>query len=232
MEATCQRCHETLREADRYCAACGLPQLLFVEADAVTEVGGGAPADVAVTMHSGSDIAWRQALQTAVLVAIPAGVLCSRMGALDWIWIMLAAVWVVRLYARRVATLRVTASVGVRIGLVMGVLTSWLVLAIHGGELWVRRYMMHQGGQIDVEIEQTLQPGIQMNQQLMTNMGMASGEVASAIQKMKAVMLSPEGRAGYILGAVLMGLAFLVFFAMVGGALGARLAPQLRRPEA
>jgi len=229
LEAICQRCHETLREADRYCPACGLPQLLFVEADAVTEVAGTTATD-AVPIPDGGDIAWKQALQMAILVAIPAGVLCSRMGVLDWIWIMLASVWVVRLYARRVAALRVTASVGVRIGLVMGVLTSWLVLAIVCGQEWVQRYLLHQGGQMDADFESSVQLGMTRNQELITSMGLASGEVASKMQSLKALYLSPEGHAGIFLTGILFGLAFLILFAMVGGALGARLAPQMRRP--
>jgi hypothetical protein len=203
--------------------------LLFVEADGVTEVTESAPGGVKV---GGSGIAWRQALQVAMLVAIPAGVVCSRIGALDWVWITLATIWVVRIYARRTGSLGVTAGMGARIGLVTGLLTGWLVLGINGSELWVRRYMLHQGAQIDTEIEQTLQPGIALNQQMLTSMGVASGEAAKAVQNLRAFVFSPEGRAGYILGAILFGAAILVFFAMIGGALGARLAPQLRRPEA
>lgn len=232
MEITCQRCHETLRETDRYCPACGLPQLLFLEADAAAEIANGTPEETASAPGAGNEIAWRQALQMALLVAIPAGALCSRMGSLDWIWIMIAAVWVVRLYARRTAPLRVTAGVGARIGLVTGLLTGWLMLAIACGQEWVQRYMLHQGGQLDAEFERGLQPSIALNQQLMMNMGMASAEAAHAVQNFKAFVLSPEGRAGFFLGAMLFSLAFVVFFAMVGGALGARLTPQLRRPEA
>jgi hypothetical protein len=47
----------------------------------------------------------------------------------------------------------------------------------------------------------------------------------------KAWLLSPEGRAGSMLGFILFLVAALVLFAVGGGALGARLLARSRRPE-
>lgn len=232
MEVTCQRCHETLRDADRYCPACGLPQLLFPERDAAEDTASGASLGIAASIRTHGEIAWRQALRMALLVALPAGIICSRMGALDWVWIMLAALWVVRLYARRIAPLSVTTGAGARIGLVTGLLTGWLVLAIDCAVLWSQRYLLHQGSQIDSQFEQAMEPGLRLNQQMLQNLGTAGGQVQSQVASMKAFIFSPEGRAGMLLAGSLMSLVILVFFAVVGGALGARLVPRLRRPEA
>lgn len=168
----------------------------------------------------------------ALLVAVPAGVICSRMGLLDGLWIMLAAIWVVRLYARSTAPLQVTTSAGARIGLVTGLLAGWLVVAIDCGGLWIERYVLHQGGQIDSDFARAMEPALQLNQQMLAGLGNAGGEAGAAMQSMKALLFSPEGRAGMLLGGSLFSVAIIVFFAVVGGALGARLAPRLRRPEA
>ena len=48
---------------------------------------------------------------------------------------------------------------------------------------------------------------------------------------MKAWLLPPEGRAGWLLAAItLLGMALLLF-AVAGGALGARMLARSRRPE-
>jgi hypothetical protein len=44
-------------------------------------------------------------------------------------------------------------------------------------------------------------------------------------------LLSPEGRAGSMLSAILLLVAILIFFAVGGGALGARLQARTRRPQ-
>jgi len=231
LEVTCQRCHEMVREADRYCSACGLPQLVYAEDESAAEATAAA-SNVAATPLGNGGIAWRQALRMAVLVAIPAGVVCSRMSALDWIWIMLAAIWVVRLYARRTAAAGLTTGVGARIGLVTGLLTGWLVMAIDCASFWAQRYLLHQGAQIDSDFDRAMEPGLRFNEQMLQNLGSASGAAAASMQNLKAFIFSPEGRAGMLLSGILISLAIMVFFAVVGGALGARFVPRLRRPEA
>src|SRR5882762_2333063 len=78
LEATCQRCHETLHHGDRYCPSCGLPQLIYVpEETPVVMLGeerggesafaGGGPTGL------GDGIAWRPAVKASILLAIPAG---------------------------------------------------------------------------------------------------------------------------------------------------------------
>src|SRR5579871_2968437 len=191
-----------VRDADRYCSACGLPQLLIAEAEPEAEAAGGVStgADSAGPKLEGGEIHWRQALRMALLVAIPAGMVCSRMSPLGLIWMLLAAVWVVRLYARRTASLKVTARVGARIGFVTGLLTGWLALAIDCVDLWIERYVRHQGGQIDTEMEQivaqALEPMTRFQQQLQASAGHAGVQVVSSIPDVKAFFLSPDGRAG------------------------------------
>jgi hypothetical protein len=204
---------------------------MYAEDSTAGELAAAASGDAGAVRADGG-IAWRQALRMAVLVAIPAGVICSQTGALDWIWIMLAAIWVVRLYARRTAGVGLTAGVGARIGLVTGLLTGWLVMAIDCGGFWAQRYLLHQGAQIDADFVRAMEPGLKLNQQMLESVGSAGGAAAATIENLKAFIFSPEGRAGMLLGGILISLAIMVLFAVVGGALGARFVPRLRRPEA
>jgi hypothetical protein len=57
------------------------------------------------------------------------------------------------------------------------------------------------------------------------------GVDAQTIVLAKSWLLSPEGRAGWVFGAMLLFVAGLLAFAVAGGALGARLLARTRRPE-
>jgi hypothetical protein len=48
---------------------------------------------------------------------------------------------------------------------------------------------------------------------------------------MKAWLLPPEGRAGWLLAVIMLLAIALLLFAVAGGALGARLVARSRRPE-
>jgi hypothetical protein len=66
----------------------------------------------------------------------------------------------------------------------------------------------------------------QMSQQW-TSMGADDQTIAYA----KAWMLSPEGRAGWVLFAIAFLMAALLLFATAGGALSARFMARTRRPQ-
>jgi hypothetical protein len=238
LEATCQRCHETLREADRYCPSCGLPQLIYVAAE-LPLVPFGDDADVkngnAVAGLAGlaDGIAWRPALRAALMLAIPAGVLCSGLipigQSLGMFWIIGAAAWAVSLYSKRTNPGRLSMGNGARIGLVTGLFASWLTLSVNGVALWVARFVLHQGGQMDSMWANEVDSSLQLSQQMVAQMGMTAAQATQSTQFSRAWMLSAEGRAGIALSTFVAGAVFLVLFAMIGGALGARWLAQPRR---
>lgn len=239
MEATCQRCHETLRDGDRYCSVCGLPQLIYIPAEtplAVTGDDGSRESGAATAGLAGlpGGIDWPSALKSALMLAIPAGVLCSGLSqlgqSLGLLWMVGAAAWAVALYCKRVQPGRLSAGAGARIGLVTGLLASWLTVGVDGVTLWVARYGLHQGSQMDSAWAAQVASSLQMSQQMLAEMGMTVAEAAQSTQFSKAVMLSAEGRAGYALSSLLAGAVFLILFATIGGALGARFVAQPRRP--
>jgi len=245
LEAICQRCHESLRESDRYCPACGLPQLTYIAAEAplvpldadgrAQEPGSGSagyaavPAAIAQMGGLSSGIVWRPALQTALIMAIPAGVLCEGFTPIAFLWMIAAAAWAVALYARRSSSGKLSAGAGARIGLVTGLIASWLAVAINGVGLWVLRFPMGQGKQMDSTFAAELENSLQVSQKMQASMGMANAQTVEASQMYRNWMLSINGRAGYVLTGLVMGVVILILFAMLGGAVGARMFTPPRR---
>jgi hypothetical protein len=237
LDITCQRCHETLREADRYCPVCGLPQLVYIASESLSvSLNDEAAAPGGEMLGLGDGIAWRPALQAAVLLAIPAGVLSSSLSPiLALVWVMGAAAWAVGLYAKRVRQGRLSMKSGARIGLVTGLFAAWLSFGVNGVALWVTRFLRHQGGQIDAEWVGAVQQSVERNQQIVAQAGMSAAQASEMLQVtqwFKALMLSPEGRAGFALVGLLALAAILLVVATIGGAVGARLLAQPRRPSA
>jgi len=90
--------------------------------------------------------------------------------------------------------------------------------------LFVMRFFLHQGKFFDDFWNDFV------NQQLVqqwTSMGVD----ASTMAVTRAWLMAPEGRAGSMLSATLFLAVGLLFFAVGGGALGARLLARSRRPE-
>ena len=243
MELTCQRCHETLRGDDRYCPVCGLPQLLYVaseepltalgqSSDQDSEsVGRGGGLGGGLNVAGGMTIAWRPALRAAMMLAVPAAVLCSGLTPIGLICMAGAAAWAVSLYSRRARTGWLSTGIGARIGLLTGLMASWLTLGMDGLSLWVERFLLHQGSQIDSLWTSQVMSNFDRNQQMVAQMGMATAQSTQFAQALKVWMLSGDGRAGIALSGVLTVAAFLILFGTVGGAVGARFLRQPRTPR-
>ena len=235
MEQTCQRCHETLHEGDRYCPVCGLPQLTYVAAD-MPQIEGvnGFSSAIGPVSGSGADafsggILWRPALNAALTLGVPAGILCFGVLPLGLMGMIAASAWAVALYARRARVAALTTGMGAQIGLVTGVFASWLAVSLYGVGLWFSRFVLHEGGEWDSlwvnQVERS-------NQQMLAQMGTANAQSAQVAQSLQSWMLSAEGRAGLPLSGLAVVAAILVVLAVAGGALGAKLAAAPRRPGA
>jgi hypothetical protein len=200
-----------------------LPQLQY----SAENVPGQVPAERwNEPVRDASVVDWKRAMPLVMTLAIPAGILCPLlypMGFLGLFLMAIAAYWAVALYLRGERPAWITIGAGARIGLVTGLITSWLAAAAIGAALFVMRVVLHEGNSMDDawrdSINQKLDP--QMLQQW-TAMGF----------DMKGWLFSPEGRAGFMLGGVLMLVALLLSFAVGGGALGARSQARARRPQA
>ena len=225
MEIVCNRCHQTIQAEDCYCPACGLPQLVYT-AEGVS--GEAQPGRLNEPVRDASTVDWKTALRAALMLAVPAGLLCSMLspvGIFGLLWMAVAAAWAVVLYMRRQSPAWITVGAGARIGLVTGVLGGWTAAATTGITLFAMRFFFHQSKFFD-DFWQNL-----VSQQI-TQQWTSAGVDAATIALAKTWLLSPEGRAGSMLGAILFLVAALLLFAVAGGALGARLLARTRRPEA
>ncbi len=224
MEITCTRCHQAVQADNCYCPVCGLPQLVYT-ADGAT--GPGQPDRWNEAVRDASSVDWKPALRSALILAIPAGLLSNLLSPLSILGLPLmaaAGAWVVALYVRGQRPAWITMGAGARIGLVTGVLGGWTAAATTGVILFAMRFWFHQGGIYD-DIWQNL-----VNQQ-MSQQWATMGVDAQTIALMKAWLQPPEARAGWLLAAMVLLTMALLLFAVAGGALGARLLARSRRPE-
>ncbi len=233
MEITCNRCHQIVPAESCYCPACGLPQLVYA-ADSGT-----ASSQEELrpeTVRDASSIDWKAGMRAAIALAVPAGLLSSGLSPLSTLglfWMAAAAAWAVVLYVRSQRPAWITIGAGARIGLVTGLLAGWLAFAVSGGWLFAERTLLHEASQIDEAYKTfVLDPFEQKKSNVTANMAASDAARAQdSLSKMEAFILSPEGHAGVWVISLAFYSSFLVFFAVGGGALGARLLARTRRPE-
>jgi hypothetical protein len=224
MEITCTRCHQTVPPECRYCPACGLPQLVYTTEDVS---GQAQPEQGNEPVRDASSVEWKRAMRAAVMLAVPAGLLCSLfspVGIFGLLWMAVAATWAVALYLRGQRPAWITIGAGARIGLVTGLLGGWTAAAATGVSLFAMRFFLHQGKVLDDTWRAVITD--QASRQWA-----AAGVDAQSIAIYKTWLLSPEGRAGSMLSAIVLLFGSLVLFAVAGGALGARMMIRPRRPE-
>jgi len=235
LEETCQRCHETFREGDRYCPVCGLPQLIYVAAEN-SQLAGEDGTGSAVRLGAGLEafgprggIVWRPALNAALALGVPAGLLCFGALPLGLIGMIAAAAWAVSLYAKWARPAHLSTGTGAQIGLVTGLMATWLAAGLCGCGLWISRFVLHQGGEWDSfwtgQVEKS-------HQQTMVQIDATNTQSVQVANSLRALMLSAEGRAGLVLSMIVALAAILVLLAVAGGALGAKLVAAPRRPGA
>lgn len=222
MEITCTRCHQAVLPGASYCPACGLPQLIFTE-DGSLDQTQALPWNAAV--RDAGSIEWKPAMRAVLLVAIPSGLICSLLspaGILGLLWMTGAAAAVVVLYMRNRRPAWLTLGAGARLGLVTGILSGGTAAAATGSALFVLRFVLHKGSIFD-NFWQSLVTE-QISQQWAT-----MGVDAPTITLAKTWLLSPEGRAAWVLCVLAFLMGAMALFAAAGGALGARWIARSRR---
>ena len=224
METTCTRCHQAVLPDNCFCPTCGMPQLLY-SADAVP--GQVPPERWNEPVRDASTVDWKRAMRSALTMAVPAGILCSLFSPVSifgLIWMSVAAAWAVTLYLRSQRPAWITIGAGARIGLVTGLIGGWMAAAASGITLFVMRFFLHEGKTLDDTWQNVIADQV-------VRQWTAAGIDAQSILLYKSWLLSPEGRAGSMLSAVGLLVAALIFFAVGGGALGARFQARTRRPS-
>ena len=149
MEITCNRCHQAVEAGSTFCPVCGLPQLVY---SAENNAAQGPPEKWNEVVRDAGSIDWKPALRYALMLAIPAGVLCSLLSPLNVLALLVMAgtgAWVVALYMRNRRPAWLTLGAGARLGLVTGVLGGWTAAAASGVALYAARYWFHSGKVFD-----------------------------------------------------------------------------------
>ena len=165
---------------------------------------------------------WRQAMRLILLFALPTGVAANMLSLLGAVLMAIAAALVVLLYMRNRRPAWITTGAGARIGLVLGLLAGWVSLASAGVSLFVMRFGLHQGKSFDDVWLQFVQ---QQAPATLAAFGLDAGQVSQQC----AMLLSPDGQAGFMVAGLLISLVILLVLSVVGGAVGARLAVRRRR---
>ncbi len=231
MDQSCSRCHQTVQEEYCFCPNCGLPQLVYP-----AENGGGDAqgAGWAEAVRDRSQVQWKPALRALLPLALAAGVLCAVLspeGLLGLLLMGTAGAWAVTLYVRGQRPGWITVGAGARIGLVCGILAAGLAFTANGCQLFAKRYLFHQGIQIDADWKKFVDLDMQVSQQFTGWIGGPnSAEVQAQETQQKDWMLSPEGHAGIVVANFAFASFLLVLFAMAGGALSARMLVRTRVP--
>jgi hypothetical protein len=219
MEPVCHRCGGTVQESGAFCPHCGAPQLRY-EAPEETAPASAAPAQ-RFTVHSPDSVHWRAAIRAAAIIAVPAGLLSSRLGlqAIWAVWLIVGGITVISLYRRSTTTLP-TGRMGWRIGVVLGLFTAVIANVVDGVSLVVQRFALHQGAALD----QTYHQAVQLSSKMYLDLFASSNpEMAAAIAKAQQFWFTPSGAAAMILINAAGMAFFMLIFAAAGGALGARL---------
>jgi hypothetical protein len=223
MEVTCSRCHQTVQPEDCFCPFCGLPQLVYT---ADGSAAPGQPERVGEPIRDAATVDWKPALRLALSLAIPTGALCSMYSPAGILALPLmagAGAWVVALYMRSRRPAWITIGAGARIGLVTGILGSWAAAFTTAISLYAMRFWLHRGPALDSDWLSQLN----LATQYWGSMGFSAQQIALN----RAIMLSPEGHAGFVLSSVGFLAAILLAFSVAGGALGARFLGRPRRIE-
>lgn len=231
METTCIRCHEAVETGACFCPSCGLPQLVYSAEEGGEQGQGG---NGAVPVRDAASVNWKSAMRVALALAVPAGILSSAFSPLEMLnlfWMVGAAVWAVALYMRSQRPAWITIGAGARIGLVTGLMAGWLAFAANGSALFIARNVLHQSSQIETSWKTQVDATQQMSERLTDWMDPADAAQTKSMQKqMAASWLSPEGHAGLQTFSFALSSLFFMFFAMAGGALGARMLGRPRAP--
>ena len=127
----------------------------------------------------------------------------------------------------------ITIGAGARIGLVTGLMAGWLAFGVSGGALFVERFVLHQSGQIDGLYKTYVLDAVQerVRQSVAGLSAPDAAQLQSQLAQLQSWMLSPEGHAGIWACGFAFNSVFLLFFAIAGGALGARWLGRTRQPE-
>lgn len=221
MEQVCHRCGGALNSAETFCPHCGAPQLRYEATEEAAPYPNTAPAQ-RLTARNPNTVQWPDAIFIAALAAIPAGVLSALLG-LEALWGIAGGMAIVSLYRRRTGALP-TGKVGWRLGALLGLFAMVIATLTDGITLLVQRYALHQGAMLDSRYHD-------VGQQLVDQLTRSNPDAAAVLPGFLHFWLTPDGAAAMVLINAAGVATFMLIFAAIGGALGARLTQKTAEPS-
>ena len=216
MEVVCHRCGGSLVDSGIFCPHCGAPQLRVEtpeEADSFQS-----PAPQRQGAGDASGVRWKPAILSALVLAVPLGVLCGLLG-FNIFLLLVGGFAAVALYRRRSQPGFTDGRVGWRIGAIAGLLTAFVAAAMEAVDLVVHRYILHDAGKIDQQFQTMAQ---QVAESALKSSSESAPQAAELLHHWVAFWLSPDGHAAIQLLTVAIVSLGTVLFAAAGGALGGR----------
>jgi len=205
-----------MTEGASFCAYCGAPQLYVAEEDTPAAAAEDALQAAAARASKPGMVDWTVALRAVCLVgalglAMFVGSEWLRLlGILSFMLVLSAGQLATNLYLRWRPQARMDGRVGLRIGLLTGVVLAACIVASTATAELTDRYLLHQGAVMDAQYVQSMHDGAQMMEKI-------TGKPLTPEQA--GLISSPEYRAGSVLAGVFAEGILVLTATMVGGAL-------------
>lgn len=216
MGLACYRCGATLDSEAAYCHECGAPQVRYstqASEDASAAVPTG-PRSHFEAAERASAVHWRLATRIALVVATAVGLLSAFLAAGSVLWVAAGAVAVLGIYRRKRPQALLNSRIGARIGVLVGMIAASVALAGNAVLLVIQRFGLHQGNQIDVQLDTIVRQAAEHA---------TSMDPQAPVATFTSFWLSAEGKSGLILLTMAFLSVLIVLFAVAGGVLGAQL---------
>jgi zinc-ribbon domain len=213
MELLCHRCGNSLEEGDGFCPHCGAQQLMVD----TSEPAGPQQAPQRLGIDP-SRVQWRVAITSALLIAVPVGLL-SALAGMSSLFVIAGGFGTIALYRKR-SEASTDGSIGWRVGAILGAAAATVATAADGLRLLVERYLLHHGAEIDSQFQSVAQ---QMAEQALKTNSEAMQQAPQLVHRWASFWLSPDGHAAIQLLTAALVSAGMILFAATGGAIAGRI---------
>lgn len=211
MESLCHRCGNALEQQEPFCPHCGAPQFLVETPEA------GSPQQAPIRFRTEPNlIQWRTAIVSALIVAVPVGVL-SALTSTSSLFVLAGSFATLALYRRRGAFADIR--IGWRVGALLGAASSLVASASWALWMLIQRYLLHNGAALDKQFTAAAQQGVDMWMKAVAQQGPQPDEVMHAAKSVAAFLLSPDGHAAMQLSTALVMSISMLLCAAIGGSL-------------
>lgn len=213
MHESCHRCGGELISGDGrspFCPHCGAPQIYLPESSESNSIDVNNSTGV-LPPPPPQEVEWKTAILCALLVALIGAILSAistklpAFSFINWLWTVSASVVALGIYQRRRPEARMDASVGARIGILVGltlIASIGLTMATAG---LVARFGLNSMGEFDKELHAQIAKAASANPQ------------SADIMK---YLYSPEFKAGIMLAGFSMLSGLIMILSTLGGAVG------------